>query len=209
MRYGLVAMATLLGVAGCADDGSVTDQSTVTSAPDPVTSVVASSDAAGTDMSSSTTAEAASVPAVSEVRVVHSDGASFILAEAWETTGPTVATEFSSDAECVSAQIIDQELVEGGPGPSVYRAAVQICSQPAGSIDAFMEGAYGEGRGGFEQSELAGRVAYRLDDGTQTMFVVAGDGVVFQVVAIVETDPELKEVRSEQISEMLASLTVE
>jgi len=203
----LFLVAITFTAVSCADEGLV--DSTATSASVPATDTSAGS--VTTVGSSTTTSSTGTTAAPSDRLVVHPAGAAFLLPADWdEVAGSAIATEFSAATDCVSAQVVDQELVEGGPGPSIYRAIVQVCAQPVvGDLEDFMERTYGEDRARFEPAELAGRAAYRLAEGGQSIYFVGGEREIYQIVTLVETDPELEEVRKEQIGQLLTSLTFE
>jgi hypothetical protein len=151
------------------------------------------------------------LPPSADGRVHHPAGASFALPQAWEVVGAVIATEFSGDAECVSGRIIDETLVEGGPGPSLYQAVFQLCARPADGegLEAFMERTYGQDRAGFMNTVVADRDAYWSDQGSVTLVFVANDVSIYQLLMSVETDPDVEELRIQQISEVLESLTIE
>ena len=200
---GAALAAMVLGAAACGSDAA--SATSTTSAATTLATTATTAPSAATSTQPATT-----VPPAADGRVRHPAGASFALPDGWEVVAAVIATEFSATAECVSARIIDETLVEGGPGPSLYQAVFQVCSQPADGegLEAFMDRTYGQDRAGFEKTVIADRDAYRSEQGAVTLIFVANDAAIFQILMSVETDPEIQKLRVQQVSEVLDSLTI-
>lgn len=130
----------------------------------------------------------------------------------WHVTSRVVATEFASDAQCESVQIIDSgPPPESGSIAVVLRSFVQVCRRPVAdgsTLSQFMRRTYGEQLRLFESTELGGHSAFRTKSReADTTIFVQTDVHRLQVVASVNTDARMQPQRLREVQDILDSFS--
>jgi len=178
------------------------------------TNTLSSTSTTGTVPTTSTTSvgsTSSSTPAPGPGTILHHTGFRLNYPAGWHEAGIVISTQFAAEAECAAALIIDQ-APPSDPAQAgfVLQSGVQVCARLADgiSLDSYMASVYGTGVPGFERIQFAGRVAYRRDDGLQSLIFTQTDSYRFQVATFVAADPELEKERQAQVNEILAGLAL-
>ena len=131
--------------------------------------------------------------------------ADLIHDEAWQEVAAAVAELHPADV----ADIIDQAPpTDPAQAGFVLQSGVQVCAQDVDerSVERYLESVYGVGTPGFEQVELAERIAYRNSDGSGSIIFVQTETHRLQIVTFVAADQNLEAERRAQVEAILEGL---
>jgi hypothetical protein len=138
-------------------------------------------------------------------------GWSVVVPSGWRTGGAVVATAFARGARCRSTSIVDR-VDAGGPGPSVSRSFVQICTRPVTdgrTLTSFLAATYGPGFAvQFAPAAIGGRLAYRSRRSDPELAFLQTRSHRLQLASSATREQELRERRRAQVAEVLRSLRV-
>jgi hypothetical protein len=138
-------------------------------------------------------------------------GWSVMVPPGWRTVGAVVATAFARGARCRSA-FVDDRVDAGGPGPSVSRSFVQICSRrlrDGRTLRSFLAATYGDDFGArFAPDALAGRPAFRTRRSDPELAFLQTGSHRLQLASTAARDEAHRARRRAQVAAVLRSLRV-
>jgi hypothetical protein len=137
-------------------------------------------------------------------------GWSVAVPAGWQTGGTVVATAFARGARCRST-FVDDRMDAGGPGPSVSRSFVQICSRPlrdGRTLRSFLATTYGDFGAQFVPDALAGRPAFRTRRSDPELAFLQTGSHRLQLASSAVRDEAQRAQRRAQVAAVLRSLRV-
>jgi hypothetical protein len=138
-------------------------------------------------------------------------GWSVAVPAGWRTGGAVVATAFARGARCRST-FVDDRVDAGGPGPSVSRSFVQICTRPLRderTLRSFLASTYGVGFDAqFAPVTMARRPAYRTRRSDPELAFLQTGSHRLQLASSAARDEAHRTRRRAQVAAALRSLRV-
>jgi hypothetical protein len=200
-----VLLGVVLVLSACTVRESTAESGTTSAnSTTPTQSATTAQTTEATTQSTGTTTQSASGT------IRHVTGFSLAYPKGWHETGIVISTEFATEADCVSALIVDQAPpTDPAQAGFVLQSGVQVCAQPVDgdSLDTYMESVYGTAISEFTRGECGEVVEYRSGDGLESHTFAQTDSYRYQVTTFVTADPDLEEERLAQVQQILASLT--